>query len=71
MYVRDLKSLQPRFLVRYRVRHAEVECRRCHQVWTTVRLNGRDPRAFWLLTGGRGRKPDSLPALERHAATPH
>jgi hypothetical protein len=27
MYVRDLKSLKPRFAARYFIRHAEVPCR--------------------------------------------
>ena len=70
MYVRDLKSLKPRFAVRYFIRHAEVECRRCHQIWSTVRLNGRDPRAFWL-AGHRGRRPASMLELARHATRPH
>ena len=70
MYVHDLRPLRQRFDVRYFSRHAEVECRRCHQVWTTVRLTAREPRAFWL-AGERGRKPLGMLELVRHATRTH
>ena len=71
MYTRDLRRLQQRFLVRYRVRHADVECRRCHHVWTTMRQTIREPRVFWLVEPRSRQRPDDVGVLERHAARPH
>ena len=70
MFVRDLKPLTRRFAVRYLLRSAEVECRRCHRTWTTTRLNATEPRHFWPAEGHR-RRPMSTEALAAHAARRH